>query len=333
MASLYIASMSAAGGKTALCVGLGEKLKARGKRVGFLKPLITLSEGTSVEGGDKDAEFMKQTLVLEESLEVLCPASSAIKEGYAKVSKDKDVVLIEGTGDCREGSDSVQTALQLVKDLAAKVVLIARYESDLEVDKIVALARAFTDQLFGVVVNAVPELKMEHVNTSLVPALEQQEIKVLGVLPEDRELLTISVGELAECLEGNILNNSEHGDDLVESLMVGALSVDPAPSYLNLKENKAVITRGDRPDIQLAALEGSTKCLVLTNDIEPVPMILSRAQEREIPVVAVKTSTLSAMEAVEDILKKSRFHQEKKLKKLGELLDKHFDLETLYSAA
>ncbi|MFC1926910.1 DRTGG domain-containing protein, partial [Chloroflexota bacterium] len=148
----------------------------------------------------------------------------------------------------------------------------------------------------------------------------------------DRVLFTVSVGEIAETLEGNILNNSEHGDELVESLMVGALSVDPAPSYLNLKENKAVITRGDRPDIQLAALEGSTRCLVLTDDIEPVPMILSRAQEREIPVVSVKTSTLSAMEAVEDILNKSRFHQEKKLKKLGGLLDKHFNLEALYGA-
>ncbi|MFC2058442.1 DRTGG domain-containing protein [Chloroflexota bacterium] len=328
MTSLYITSMSVAGGKTTLCAGLGAKLKSKGKRVGFLKP----SGAAGAEGGDRDAEFIKQTLALEETLEVICPASSAIKDAYSKVSKDKDVVLMEGVGDFREGSELAQEMVQIVKDLAAKAVLIARYESGIEVDKVAAAAKMLSDQLLGVVVNAVPERKMEWAKDTLVPALEQQGVKVLGVIPEDRVLFTISVGELAETLEGNILNNSEHGDELVESLMVGALSVDPAPSYLNVKENKAVITRGDRPDIQLAALEGSTRCLVLTDDIEPVPMILSRAQEREIPVVSVKTSTLSAMEAVEDVLNKARFHQEKKLKKLGGLLDKHFDLETLYGA-
>jgi len=332
MTSVYITSMSVAGGKTTLCAGLGAKLKAKGKRVGFLKPLTNLFGAVGAEGSDKDAGFMKQTLALEEPLEVICPASSAIKDAYSKVSKDKDVVLIEGAGDFREGSDPAQATVQIVKDLAAKAVLIARYESGIEADKIAAAAKMLAGQLLGVVVNAVPERKMEWAKGSLVPALEQQGVKVLGVIPEDRVLFTISVGELAESLEGNILNNSEHGDELVESLMVGALSVDPAPSYLNVKENKAVITRGDRPDIQLAALEGSTRCLVLTDDIEPVPMILSRAQEREIPIVSVKTSTLSAMEAVEDILNKSRFHQEKKLKKLGGLLDKHFDLDTLYGA-
>ena len=38
-------------------------------------------------------------------------------------------------------------------------------------------------------------------------------------------------------------------------MLVGAMSVESALSYFRRKPNKAVITGGDRADIQLAALE------------------------------------------------------------------------------
>jgi BioD-like phosphotransacetylase family protein len=40
--------------------------------------------------------------------------------------------------------------------------------------------------------------------------------------------------------------------------MVGAMSAENALSYFRRKAHKVVITGGDRPDIQLAALETST---------------------------------------------------------------------------
>lgn len=49
---------------------------------------------------------------------------------------------------------------------------------------------------------------------------------------------------------------------MVEHLMIGAMDVDSALTYFRRKPNKAVITGGDRPDIQLAALETSTKCTI-----------------------------------------------------------------------
>ena len=56
-------------------------------------------------------------------------------------------------------------------------------------------------------------------------------------------------------------------------------------TYFRRKPNKAVITGGDRADIQLAALETSTRCLILTGNLYPSPAVLNRAEELCVPVL------------------------------------------------
>lgn len=111
-----------------------------------------------------------------------------------------------------------------------------------------------------------------------------------------------SVGELAQHLGGEILNCPERSDELVENLMVGALSVDSGLDYFRRKTNKAVITRGDRPDIQMAALETSTKCLILTGAISPMPIVLHQATEKGVPIIVVKEDTISTLSQLEEAL-------------------------------
>ncbi len=345
MAALYVTSTGEAGGKSSLCAGLGRKLQAEGRRVGFLKPV-----STRTDGGDRDAESMKQLLTLEEPVESLClvslnakdlaatvdekepPWLKEIEEAYAKVSRGKDVVLLEGAGDFKAGSDAARVAGRIVEALKARAILIVGYEGDVEADQIVAAAKMLADSLLGVVINAVPERRMETAKAGIVPSLEQSGIKVLGVLPEDRALFSVTVGELAEHVGGSIVNSQDRSSELVESLMVGAMSVDSALSYLPLKANKAVITRGDRPDIQLAALETSTRCLVLTDNIDPTPGILGRALELEVPIVLVEGDTAGTMEALEGVFDRAVFSSERKVERLGRILEQHLDLEATYQA-
>jgi hypothetical protein len=120
-------------------------------------------------------------------------------------------------------------------------------------------------------------------------------------------------------------------DELVEHLMVGAMSVESALSYFRRKPNKAVITGGDRPDIQLAALETSTKCVILTGNLHPSPIILGRAEEVGVPMVLVRQDTLTAVEVIERFFGKTRFHLEKKVRRFDEMLADRFDYERLYT--
>jgi len=243
------------------------------------------------------------------------------------------VVLLEGVSGFKAGSGPALAGSRVVETLGARAILIVRYESDLRVSQIVDAARMLGGHLLGVIINAVPQRRMDSVKATLVPSIEQSGIKVLGVLPEDRALLTVSVGELAEHLGGNILNSPERSEELVESIMVGAMSPDPALSYLSLKPHKAVVTRGDRPDIQLAALETSTSCLVLTNNVNPLTNILSLAKSAKVPVVMVKDDTMHTMEALEGVLGKAKFSHEKKVERLEQLLEQHLDLKPIYQAA
>jgi hypothetical protein len=142
--------------------------------------------------------------------------------------------------------------------------------------------------------------------------------------------MSVSVKELAEALEAEIVTRPDKGEELVQNLMVGAMTADVALSYFRQKPNKAVITGGDRSDIQLAALQTSTNCLILTGNLHPQDMIKGVAQEMGVPIVVSKYDTLTTIEIVEGFFGKSRFQQEKKTQRFQELLSEHFDFTSLY---
>jgi BioD-like phosphotransacetylase family protein len=336
--TLALTSVEIAAGKTALCAGLGTKLRAQGRKVGFLKPLRIVAEKGSADVVDRDAEFMKKVLDLEESAESLCPVTltrgeldaaltgkhflGSIQDAYSKVAQGKDVVLVEGLSGLGRDDKLTQTCHEIVEGLAAKAIVVVRYSPASPWARVSAIEQRFGPRLLGLVVNGVPEQGMSW--------LPEEGVKVFGVLPQERLLLTVSVGELAEHLEGEILNSLERRDELVENVMVGAMCLDPATLYFNLKLNKAVIARGERADIQLAALETSTRCLILSGGAKPIATILFRAEEKGVPIIVTDRDTLSTVAAVEEVLTQARFHQEKKLKRLGKILDQHFDFEALY---
>ncbi|MFO8011333.1 MAG: DRTGG domain-containing protein [Dehalococcoidia bacterium] len=110
----------------------------------------------------------------------------------------------------------------------------------------------------------------------------------------------ITVGSIAQCINGELLNSPGKMDEVIESFMVGAMCVDPSPLYFGIKSNKAVITRGDRPDIQLGALETSTKCIVVTGGTKPVPGVLQHAERQEIPMLLIEKDTLTTLKQLED---------------------------------
>jgi len=113
-------------------------------------------------------------------------------------------------------------------------------------------------------------------------------------------------------------------------MLVGAMSVESALTYFRRKPNKAVITGGDRADIQLAALETSTRCLILTGHIYPSPAVINRAEELCVPVLLTRLDTLGSIEIIENFFGKSRFQSPQKIERFTEMLNAHFDFASLY---
>ena len=112
--------------------------------------------------------------------------------------------------------------------------------------------------------------------------------------------------------------------------MVGGMGMDPGELYFGTKNNKAVIVRGDRPDVQLSALNTSTSCLVLTNGIEPIEYVKYEAELEKTPVMVVETNTLQTMDILNTLMDNTKFDHISKLLEFSQLLDSHLDLPNLY---
>jgi hypothetical protein len=325
------------------------RLRTDGLKVGYFKPISFTSRRGEEGAVDEDTAVVKDTFFLEEPVDVLCPVlvthelmesvikgqapdfAAKIKAAYATVAKDKDIVIIEGANNVASGSLINMSGIEVIAAFHAKAIVVVRYRDDLVLDHLLIAKRVVGAPVIGAVVNTVPGHRMDFVEHEVAPFCLKRGIKVFATLPQDRVLMSTSVGEIVEALSGEVLCGQDHMDELVENLLVGAMSVDSALKYLRRKANKVVITGGDRPDLQLAALETASKCLVLTGNLHPSPIILGRAEELGVPVVLVKQDTLSAVDIVESTFSRVRFHDEKKIRRFEALLNEHFDYPALYA--
>jgi BioD-like phosphotransacetylase family protein len=109
------------------------------------------------------------------------------------------------------------------------------------------------------------------------------------------------------------------------------MTAEAALSRLRRYQHKAVITGGDRTDIQLTALETSTVCLILTGNLHPSPTVLERADEAGVAVLLVPDNTLETVEAIERVFGKTRLGHPEKLARFEAVMADHMDFETLFS--
>jgi len=221
----------------------------------------------------------------------------------------------------------------VVNKLGSQALVIAKYREEVRMmDDVLSTQARLGESFCGILINRVPEDAKEFVAKIAVPFLEKKNIKVFGVLPEVRGLSALTVGELIKLLDAEVLTKYQRSEALVENLTVGAMTAEAALSHFRRSSNKAVITGGDRTDIQLAALETSTTCLILTGNLRPSPLVIKQAEEFGIAVLLVRTNTMETIEQIEKFFGKTRLAQTVKLKQFQTLLDEHLDKERLYQS-
>jgi BioD-like phosphotransacetylase family protein len=320
LVALFVTSPEKGSGKTAVCAGLGKHLQSAGKKVGYFKPVIGGS-GKSA-GADSDAEFMKSILSLSEAADLLSPAiggkgnlTGRVKEAFNRVYQGKDVVIIEGYPEqYKAGSD-------IAKALNARVLVVEAYSG--KPAKKADSYKGLGNLLLGVVLNKVPESRMEQ-------ARSEAGANVLGILPEDRVLFALTIGEIAGRIQGEVLRGAEQSAELVENIMLGALTVDHGPDYFGRKDNKMVVLRSDRPDMQMAAMETSTRCLVVTGDTPLKPVVLDRAEEKGMPIIVTKDDVSTVIDNIEGALGRDKLSQVNKVARLAEVMEKNLDFQRIY---
>ena len=348
MKTLYIGSINDFSGKSMLAMALAMRLKAEGYKVGYMKPLGKATSSHEGMAVDEDAVLMKELLGLEESVEDICPVAltqdifikamqgadlklaEKITEAFKKVSQGKDVMLVDGANTLYDGTFIDLAPVKLIKLLDAKAVVIDRYEDEVCTDCILTAGNVLKDRMVGAVINNIPSKAAIYVKELLLPFLKGKGIDVMAAIPVDPFLNAVSVKELREALNARVLCCEDSMNDYVERFSIGAMDVDSAMKYFRKTPNKAVITGGHRSDIQIAALETSTKCLILTGDQNPSEMVVGKAMMAGVPILVVREDTLSTVEKVEDLIGKVHFSGEKKVERAKELVAAHFNYDLLY---
>lgn len=343
---LLVGSIEAYSGKSAAILGLAFQFQEQGLDIGYGKFLGTCFNTSDATFKDADVEFVVQTLKLPpQRLQptLLCLDQTTIDKrltgedqtDYSALlakscnQSQGDLILLEGSGNLDEGSLFGLSLLQVAQTVDASVLLVARFNPLLTIDLLLAAKQRLGDRLLGVLINDITSDHLEGFDQFYSPFLEAQGIPVLGRLPRSNLLRSVSVGELVHQLKAQVLCRPDRLGLMVESLRIGAMNVNSALKYFRKGRNMAVVTGGDRADIQLAALETSTQCLVLTGQMPPSELILSRAEELEIPILSVDLDTLTTVEIIDQTFGKVRVNEPLKVECIRQMMAQEFDIDRL----
>ncbi len=317
MATLIIASISDRAGKTALAAALAVKMGSENAPVALGK-----ASGGNAEGADATelAGLLPENPPISGAVGEIASNIAGIFGGSKPAGGGKIAIV--------EGSSDAQFNLQLAEATDGLILLVARYGEGISV-----AASEYGSRLAGVILNALPRYRGEDVTGRLAADIEAAGTKLLGTIPDDRRLLAPNLGHVASFLDGQFLSGEDQSDRLIENFLIGGLVLDWGPFYFASRKNTGVIVRGDRPDVQLAAIQtDTTRALILTKGVRPVEYVMYEAAQAGVPMIVVPGNTHDVAEQLEGLQPQVGFDHPDKLARMVDLVSEHLDVSAIEDA-
>jgi BioD-like phosphotransacetylase family protein len=339
--TLYVISTEPYSGKSAICLALALGFQDKGLSVHYMKPIGASLRRFGDDFIDEDAYFAWQALGIEANWELASPVlltqemidtslagpvsglEDKITNALDRLSKGQDLIIMEALSGLNSGRALGLPVKRIAELTDAQVVVVIAHHLNPDLDGMLAVHDACRERLAGIVINGTPPQMVPTLAQRIKPFVEYYDLPFYGILARDRVLRSITVAELAETLNGEVLCGHEGLDEMVENFMLGAMGGAAALRHFQRKTNKAVITGGDRGDIHLAALETSTRCLILTGNLRPSVRVLGKASEQGVPIILVKEDTLTTTGRVEAAIGHVRLSSPKQVARLRETKEEY----------
>jgi hypothetical protein len=343
MDKVIIASMRKSAGKTSVIVGIAAALN---KKMAYLKPfgermlyrkkrlwdydsaLITSLFGLKEDPVDMSIGFDHSKLRYmydEES------TKQKVLETIANVGGDKEILFLEGGRDLTYGISVHLDTLSLAKFTGSRLFMVVSGDENTIVDDILFLKKHVDlagVNLGGLIMNKVENF--DEFQTTHLPVIHQMGLPVIGLIPQQSELTYFSVYYLAERLFAKVITGEGGLKRIVKNIIIGAWSANVfLQNPVFKRENKLVITGGDRTDMILASLESDTSGIILTNNILPPSNIISKASERNIPLLMVFSDTYQTAKQIDSLEPLLTKDDVEKVDLLKQLIEKHVDLDKI----
>jgi BioD-like phosphotransacetylase family protein len=343
MRRLVIASTRGDAGKTSLVVGLG---RAAGKSFGYVKPFGDRLLYRKKRLWDYDSALVADIFGLAED-----PKDMSIGFDHSKLrfmydeagtkkklgelveaaEAGKDFVVIEAGRDLTYGITVNLDAVSVAAATGAALVVVVSGEERAILDDIAFLKRHVRLEgvdFAGVVINRLQDVS--DFRTTYEAEISALGAPVLGYVPHDPELTYPSVGYLSEILFAKVMTGEDRLNAVAKHIFVGAMSAGAAsrlPAFG--KPCKLVITSGDRSDMILAALEGDTAGIVLSNGIAPPSSIISKAAAKGVPMLLAADDTFRVAKQIDDASYLLRHDEADKIERLEKLARENLNIQGL----
>jgi len=350
MTTIVVSSTMPYSGKSGVCIALIKELEKRGRTVGYFKPYGTMP---AIEDGvetDMDAAYVNRLLAVPGPVEAVCGVvrtrtfiedvlagrvgdlKGRVHEAFEKAGQGRDVVIVEGPSDISQGMAVGLSLCDVTKALDGQVLLVEKVTGLVVPDALLHARDCLGSRLVGAVYNHVRESDRPSVTAQTGPFLESRGVRFFGTLAADPMLSSVTVEEIVGALGGTVLTADDRLEENVESFMVGAMGQEKALRFFRRKANKAVITGGDRSDVQLAALETSTRAVILTGNLPPSSLVLARADQQGVPMIMVDMDTLTAVERLEALMGRVRLHGPGKADRIRDIFAEGVRVDELLAA-
>ena len=364
--NIFITSTGKQSGKSTLCAGLYNTSNhiIQGS-MGYFKPLGTYAEKKNKQVCvDKGANLLAGLMKSKLSLEDICPVStvdaaemilkrdkeklmSIVLEGYEKIAKDKEIVMIEGL-DIETSISTMEFDINvdIANSLNAGVLLVA--DGNVPPDDIIRQVLIFRSlflehecDFLGIIINRAdlsgPEKK------DLIARFKKEGVNIYGIIPYTPILSKPILSDLIEPLDAKVLFNDNNLTNRIESILTGAMHTKNFIDHLEKADDGAlVLTPGDREDIFLPAVLSRLSSefnnisgIVLSGGFIPgksTISLLKGIEDLQVPVLSTSYDTYDASKILNGIMDDVRTKPDdiKKNTLIADLIDEHVDITKLY---
>ena len=334
MAFLYIAGQRPGSGATAVAASLATLWKRAGHRVAAVKP-ATLGEGNG------DAVLLDRLSVGDTSetpipVEADEPGDALLDrmvERATALEASADVVIVEGLPFTDATGQRIAASPALAERLGARVLGIVPCGRTLDGAQAALWRDAYASSLAAVVLNRRTHYGGHDTESRVAPAFEDAGVSVAGIIPEQRLLLAPTVRQVVDLLDGTFYAGLSGEEHLIEHFLIGGLITEWGGNYFSRLPNQAVMVRGGRTDIQMAALNFPLTCLLLTGCDTPPQYVYQRARDLDVPLIVVGRDTHEAAAALEQLDARVSVDHPDKLAHLAAVLETELDLGAVRAAA
>jgi BioD-like phosphotransacetylase family protein len=326
MGVVYLAGSRPGVGVTSIAVGLAEVWRKAGKHVSLVKP-VALGDGA-------DAEYFGTLGGTVESIRIGSMVESSELDEAARIvealSRTSEIVVVEGLP-LADGR-SAEASRSLAGRLDCKVLGVVPYERSLDGSVASTWHDAFGSQIVGCVLNRRTVYGEHDVTVRVMPEFASAGLPVFVALPEDRFLLSPTVQQVTDHLQGTYFAGVDAYPELIEHFLIGGLIAEWGGNYFGRRTNQAVLVRGGRIDIQMSALNFPLNALILTGCQTPAQYVYQRAVELDVALLTVEADTQAVLALLESVESVVNARHAAKRDRMAQMLTESQGLQVLDSA-